>query len=358
MIKYIKIHKKQNIHHNNQLQYHLMDKFIQTFLLFVIQRKLLLLYVFNGMTSVFDILIKISLFSLFTLILVTLPNILDGIDFNLAKTSEFERNSGDDNDGIGITSNIYQSKGAPVGVGFFLATIYSIRQVIVGVSLIIAVSIGIAAFSVLIARLQLNLNVESSVGVIYCDSGVIQESCYFFCNVFSFLSVFFQFVNVVFMIKYDKIYNQRNIHHNNYLQYHLMNKLIQILAILVLFNEIHQRLLYLQLFGPEACRRATTEMNITDGHAVSTAIRYDAQYLCRNMIANLATKGDIYCASRCACESGVSISAEMLTSNIYCNELSLWSNVTLNRINNLFCGRCQSIENIVADNINNLYHCC
>ena len=123
------------------------------------------LFGLNGMTSVFDILIKISLF---TLILDTLPNIFDGIDCKLVRTSEFECNSGDDNDGIVIASNIYQSKSAGVGVGFFLAAIYSIRQVIVGLSLIIAVT-GIAAFSDLIAGLQLNLNVELMFGIIcYC----------------------------------------------------------------------------------------------------------------------------------------------------------------------------------------------
>ena len=257
MIKYKKIHKQHNIHNNNLFQHILMDQMTQmlailvllvviqqglsylqlfvpvvtsqTFFMFVMQCALALLFGLNGMTSVFDILIKILPFSQFTLILETFP-----------KLTEFECNNSDDNDGIVIASNIYQSNSAGVGVGLFLAAIYSITQVIVGLSLIIAVSTGIAAFSALIAELQLNFNVEASIGVIYSDSGVIQDSCYFFCNVFSFFSVFFEFVNVVLRMKY-------NIHHNNHLQQTLMNKFIQIL---VLFNEIRQGLLYLQLSGP------------------------------------------------------------------------------------------------------------
>ena len=68
------------------------------------------------MTTVFDILIKISLF---TLILDILPNIFDGIDFDFAKTSEFEFNISDDNDEIVITSNIYQSKVQVLELYFF-----------------------------------------------------------------------------------------------------------------------------------------------------------------------------------------------------------------------------------------------
>ena len=67
--------------------------------------QLLLIFTFNAMMTVFNILIGTSLHK----ILDTLPNILVGTDFNLTKLSNFECNSSDNN-GIIITNNIYQNK--------------------------------------------------------------------------------------------------------------------------------------------------------------------------------------------------------------------------------------------------------
>ena len=68
------------------------------------------------MTTLLDILIEISLF---TLILDILPIIFDGIDCNLAKASEFDCNNSNHNDGSIIASDICQSKGAGVELDFF-----------------------------------------------------------------------------------------------------------------------------------------------------------------------------------------------------------------------------------------------
>ena len=118
---------------------------------------------------------------------------------------------------------------------------YSAVQVIVGLTLIIVIPMAFTIFG--IAQLQLNLTVESHTRTIHCDTRVVYDACHFCCNVFSFC-LFFEFANVVLLIKYHKQNKQHNIHNNNLFQHILMDQLTQMLAILVLLVVIQQGLSY------------------------------------------------------------------------------------------------------------------
>ena len=67
--------------------------------------------------------------------------------------------------------------GARIGVTLFLAVICFMKQRFDGISVIIAIPIGLAVITTVVAQLQINLTVQLLIDVIYCDKQVTNNVC-------------------------------------------------------------------------------------------------------------------------------------------------------------------------------------
>ena len=150
---------------------------------------------FNGMFSVINIWIKVSISRLF---LDALMSIVDKINSDVEKIPEIEYCYGDNGNVIILVNNLCTINDGATFVGFFLAVIFFIVQVIGGSSLILTVSIKSNVITVAIVQLNINL------------AEVIHNVCAVFYFIFSFF-VFLLFVNVIL---FDTILILKNMHDN------------------------------------------------------------------------------------------------------------------------------------------------
>lgn len=158
--------------------------------IFEVQCKIILLFIFEGMTSIIVNLIEISL----------IASSLDGlaiiycrIGSNLAKINKIECINGNASNVTMIIIDISQASCAGLEIAFFLDVICfiletmdaSIRNIIVSV------------FIIAIIRLESNLAILSTFGAVDCGTLVTHNVCCVFYYVCLLFLLIFEFVNVL-----------------------------------------------------------------------------------------------------------------------------------------------------------------
>ena len=142
--------------------------------------------VFNGMFFMINIYISIKI-SISILFLDALMTIVDRINSNVKKIPEIEYGYDDNGNVTILVNNLSKINNGATFVGeFFLAVIFFIVQAINGSSLIITVSIKSSVNTVAIVQLNTNLAARSSTAVAVCHTHNV-------CAVFYFIFAFFVF---------------------------------------------------------------------------------------------------------------------------------------------------------------------
>ena len=145
---------------------------------------------FNGITLVIDILIRITIFSLF---FDALTSIFDGVNSNWNKKGKFKYNYGNNSIVITFVINIYTISG-PVLIEFFPVDIHFIVQVVDISSLIKTVSIEFFTI-IAIDQLILDLAVQPFINAGYSHTQVIHNVCAVFCPPCFIFFLFFVFLS-------------------------------------------------------------------------------------------------------------------------------------------------------------------
>ena len=145
---------------------------------------------FNGITLVIDILIRITILSLF---FDAFTSTFDGVNSNLNKKGKFKYNYVNNSNIITFVINMYTISG-PVLIEFFPVDIHLIMQVMDILSLIKTVSIKFFTI-IAIDQLILDLAVQSFINAGYSHTQVIHNVCAVFCPPCFILFLFFVFLS-------------------------------------------------------------------------------------------------------------------------------------------------------------------
>ena len=159
--------------------------------------------IFNKITFIINIVVKVLRLLLF---LDALPIIFDGINSNLHKLIESERNHSNNNNITVVLANVDTIRGTVIVFEFDRIVIYFIIQVIDESSLNILLIIEFDAIIITITQLVLKLIVQTIIWEVFCHPQVIRNVCGVFSSLFYPLSIFFGLVEKSFKKTFNITY--------------------------------------------------------------------------------------------------------------------------------------------------------
>ena len=144
-----------------------------------------------GITFIMNIVIIVLRLPSF---LDALPIIFDGINSNLHKLIEFERNHSNNNNITIVFASVDTTRGTAIVFEFFVIVVYFIMQVIDESSLNILLLMEFGAIIVTITQLVLKLIVQTIICAVFSHSQVTRSVCGVFSSLFCPLSIFWGLV--------------------------------------------------------------------------------------------------------------------------------------------------------------------